>query len=133
MERARAEHPGATIMVHPECVPEVVAAADLAGSTSAIIRFAENIPDGSTLYIGTEINLVQRLADRHAGRVTILPLVESACTHMAQTTEESLAKALDSLSEFMKDGTPSPFRVHVSDAVRAPAGEALKRMLSICR
>jgi quinolinate synthase len=133
IERVRAEYPDATVMVHPECTPQVVAAADLAGSTSAIIRFAENLPDGSTLCVGTEINLVQRLGERHRGRITVLPLVESACTHMAQTTEESLAKALDSLSAFMKDGTPSPFLVRVPDSVRAPAEEALRRMLSTCR
>jgi quinolinate synthase len=131
--RVRAEHPGVKVVVHPECVPEVVKAADAAGSTSFIIRYAEEAPAGSTLAIGTEINLVERLAAEHAGRLNILPLVESACTHMAQTTEETLCAALESLDETDRTGGVSPYQVSIGMEEKVSATDALERMLDICR
>ncbi len=127
IERMRAEHPGARIVVHPECTPEVVAASDAAGSTSFIIRYAEEAPDGSTVVIGTELNLVERLALVHAGRLTVLPLVESECTHMAQTTEERLAATLDAIAEGRDD-----FVVKAPGDLRENARAALERMLQVC-
>jgi quinolinate synthase len=132
IERARAEYPGATIIVHPECTPEVVAAADKAGSTAYIIRFANEMPAGSTLVIGTEINLVERLAEQHKGRINIIPLVESACTHMAQTTEERLGAALDALAACEKNHTLSPFLVQIPEDFKAPARATLERMFKVC-
>ncbi|MDR2825554.1 MAG: quinolinate synthase NadA [Deltaproteobacteria bacterium] len=135
IERVRQEYPGVTVIVHPECTPEVVAAADKAGSTSFIIRFAAALPAGSTLAIGTEINLVERLAAEHQGRITIVPLVESACTHMAQTTEESLGKALDALQDMEAGGenqTPSPFLVRIPEEFKVPAKATLERMFKVC-
>ena len=127
VERMRAEHPGAKIVVHPECTSKVVAAADAAGSTSFIIRYAAEAPAGSTVVVGTEINLVERLAEEHKGRVTVLPLVESACTHMAQTTEERLGAALEDIAAGGSD-----FLVTVPEEIKAPAKEALERMLAAC-
>ncbi|MDR3074014.1 MAG: quinolinate synthase NadA [Deltaproteobacteria bacterium] len=130
IDRARAEHAGAVVAVHPECSPEVVAAADAVGSTAFLIRYAGELPKGATVVVGTEINLVERLAAQYAGRITVLPLVESACTHMAQTTEESLAAALDSLET---DGPEaSPYRVRIADELRTPAKAALERMIAAC-
>ena len=133
VEAARKAHPGAKVIVHPECTPEVVRACDAAGSTSFIIRYAAELPDGETLVIGTEINLVRRLAAQHKGRVTILPLTESSCPHMAQTTEESLAAALDALALSRETGEPSPFQVRVPRDLKAPAKAALERMLTVCK
>jgi quinolinate synthase len=62
IERARREDPGVIIIVHPECELEVVQASDHYGSTERIIRMVAEAPAGSTLAVGTEINLVQRLA-----------------------------------------------------------------------
>jgi quinolinate synthase len=132
IERVRAEYPGAVVIVHPECTPEVVAAADASGSTSFIIRYVEELPAGTTLAIGTEINLVERLAKLHKGRITILPLVESSCTHMAQTTAERLGAALDALAVSEEKKTRSPFCVRIAEEVKIPAREALERMLALC-
>ena len=126
-ERMRSEHPGARIVVHPECSPEVVKASDAAGSTSFIIKYAAEAPAGSTLVIGTEINLVERLAEQHKGRITVLPLLESACTHMAQTTEGRLGACLDALAQGRDD-----FLVRIGDELRAPARASLERMLEAC-
>jgi quinolinate synthase len=125
--RVRAEHPGALVVVHPECAPEVVKDSDAAGSTSFIIKYVADAPAGSTIFIGTEINLVERLAQQHKDRLTILPLVESACTHMAQTTEERLGAALDALAAGSDE-----FLVRIGEDLRAPAKASLERMLAAC-
>ena len=124
IERVRQEYPEAHIVVHPECTPEVVAGADAAGSTSFIIRYVAEAPAGSTIVVGTEINLVERLAAEHAGRVAVLPLVESACIHMAQTTEERLAACLDAVA-----GGSDAFAVRAPEEYRDNAKLALERML----
>lgn len=127
IERLRAEYPGVLVVVHPECSPAVVKASDAAGSTSFIIKYAAEAPEGSTVVIGTEINLVERLAEQHKGRIRILPLVESACTHMAQTTEERLGAALDALAEGRQD-----FLVRIGNELKEPARASLERMLAAC-
>lgn len=131
VESMRKTHPGAKIVVHPETPQEVVAKADYSGSTSYIIKCAEEAPDGSTLIIGTEINLVKRLAEQHKDRITILPLAKSPCAQMRQVTEERLAACLDALAVSRNTGTPSPFQVHVDESLKAPAKKALERMLNI--
>jgi quinolinate synthase len=134
IERVRAEHPsGLTVVVHPECSPAVAAEADAVGSTSFIIDYVEKLPAGAQVAIGTEINLVERLAAQHRGRVNVMPLVESACTHMAQTTEERLAASLEALKLKDQGGQPSKFEVRIADAWRAPAKDALARMFEACR
>jgi quinolinate synthase len=132
VERLRAEHSGAMIAVHPECVPAVAAAADAVGSTAFLIRYVDDAPENAILGIGTEINLVERLAQRHARRLTVLPLVESACTHMAQTTEDSLCAALEALDRAEGGGERSPYKVEIGRDLQAPARVALERMLERC-
>ena len=127
IDRVRGEHPGALVVVHPECTPDVVAAADAAGSTSFIIRYVEEAPAGSTVVIGTELNLVERLAAQHAGRVDVLPLVESECTHMAQTTEELLGAALKAVV----NGS-NAYQVAAPGDLKEPAKASLERMLAVC-
>lgn len=122
-EKARQSYPDARILVHPECSPALVAASDGAGSTSYLIKQAEEAPDGSTLVIGTEINLVQRLAKQHAGRVNIVPLAECACSNMAKITADRLLSNLRAID----NGTALPMR---SDpALSAPARDSITRML----
>ena len=59
--RARAEHPGAQVLVHPECMPEVLEQADFIGSTSAIMQHAAE-SDSKAFIVGTEVSIVQRLS-----------------------------------------------------------------------
>ena len=132
IQRVRSQQPKALVVVHPECEPEVVAASDANGSTSFIIDFAEKLPAGSQLVIGTEINLVERLAEQHRGRIEITPLVESACTHMAETTEESLSAAIDDLVRCKDGSCESAYRVHIAEDIKKPAQDALEQMLAAC-
>src|SRR3954463_6408959 len=64
VEQRRKEMPGVKILVHPECMREVVEVSDLDGSTSFIIKTVEESPAGSKWVIGTEVNLVNRLQAR---------------------------------------------------------------------
>ncbi len=122
----RDTHPGIRVVVHPECSPEVVAASDAAGSTSFIIRYVAEAPDGASIAIGTEINLVERLAREYEGRKTIVPLLESACSHMASVTESKLACTLTHVAE----GTAQEVLVPIGFADHARI--ALERMLRAC-
>ena len=64
VDQVRAEVPGIKVLVHPECVYEVVEKSDLNGSTEFIIKTLEEAPSGSSWAIGTEVNLVNRLIER---------------------------------------------------------------------
>lgn len=123
----RAAHPGALVVVHPESPPAVVRASDAAGSTSFIIRYVESAPAGSTVVIGTEINLVRRLAKEHAGRVNVVPLRVSECVNMAKVTEERLEETLLEI----RAGNPSTL-VEAPEHLRANAKLSLERMLAAC-
>src|SRR5207244_9351896 len=68
IDKARRDHPGITVIVHPECLMEVVEAADMDGSTEFITRTITEAPPGSKFAVGTEINLVSRLARENPDR-----------------------------------------------------------------
>jgi len=70
--------PGVKVLVHPECQNDVVSAADVVGSTESIIKTVEQSPAGSKWAIGTELNLVQRLANAHPDK-TVLFLDKTVC------------------------------------------------------
>jgi len=120
----KAKEPHALVVVHPECSPQTVAAADACGSTSLIIDYVSKAPVGATIYIGTELNLVDRLAAEYRGKKTIKPLARSLCSNMAKNTEEKLARTLQNL-----DAEPG---VTVPEDIARPATLALNRMLEIC-
>lgn len=120
----RETEPDAKIVVHPECSPSVVEASDGNGSTTFLIKYAEEADDGTTIYIGTEENLVNRLAARYEGRKVIRPLLSSQCEDMGKITVEKLADTLENLNY------SNP--VTVSNAIREPARRALERMLAVC-
>lgn len=125
VERAREEHPGATVMVHPECPTEVVARADSAGSTSYIVRAVTESPPGGSFVIGTETNLVTRLAEENRDK-TVVPLARSFCGAMAQITPSRLLRVLESIEE----GDDS-YIVRVPSETARGATRALNRMLEV--
>ncbi len=92
----RRDNPGAFIVVHPESHPGVVAIADEAGSTSRIISFTKEAPTGSTVFIGTEDNLVLRLKKEFPDK-NIIPLGAGYCSNMAKITPQLLARCLGSM------------------------------------
>ncbi|MGR0318273.1 quinolinate synthase NadA [Agromyces sp. ZXT2-3] len=126
IERARAEHPGVQVIVHPECPMPVVDAADAAGSTDFIVKAIQAAPPGSTFAIGTEINLVQRLAAEHPEHeIFCLDPVVCPCSTMYRIHPGYLAWVLEELVAGRVVN-----RISVADDVAEPARLALERMLA---
>lgn len=126
IEAVRKADPSCKVIVHPECSPEVVRAADGAGSTTYIIEYVRNAPDGAHIYVGTEINLVERLAREQEGRIRVEALRSSACSNMAKITPEKLRDTLEGIVA----GNTDPITVPSEDS--APAKASLERMLEAC-
>jgi quinolinate synthase len=94
----RATIPGINILVHPECVHEVVLKADLVGSTEFIIKTVEAAPAGSAFAIGTELNLVQRLAQAHPDKnIVFLDKTVCYCSTMNRIDLPHFVWALENL------------------------------------
>src|SRR6188768_1227029 len=126
IEKARAEHPGVRVIVHPECPMAVVDAADESGSTDYIRRAIEGATTPSTFAIGTEVNLVQRLAaDNPQHTIFCLDPVVCPCSTMYRIHPGYLAWVLDGLVEGQVRN-----RITVPQDVAAPARVALERMLA---
>ncbi|WP_434317946.1 quinolinate synthase NadA [Leifsonia sp. P73] len=126
IEHARAEFPDVRVIVHPECPMEVVDAADEYGSTDYIVKAIQAAPAGSTFAIGTEINLVQRLAAEYPQHtIFCLDSVVCPCSTMYRIHPGYLAWVLEGLvrGEVVN-------QVRVADEVAAPARVALERMLA---
>lgn len=123
VEAVRRLRPDARIIVHPEAPKEVVRLCDAHGSTAQIIQYVEDAPDGSCIVIGTELNLVQRLAEDHLGRIEVKALSPSVCANMAKTNLENL---LEVLTDW-----PEGRVVSVNSGIKADARIALERMLAI--
>ena len=123
IRNAREKYPGSMIIVHPETPKEALRLADAHGSTSQIVRYVEAAPSGSTIIVGTEINLVRRLAALHGGRVAVHPLRVSACRNMAMTNEAGLLALLENW--------PRENEINVAPELKAGAALALQRMLEI--
>ena len=126
IDQARAAHPGVRVIVHPECPMEVVDAADEAGSTDFIRRAIDAATEPTTFAIGTEINLVRRLAAQYPQHeIFCLDPVVCPCSTMYRIHPGYLAWVLE---ELVAGRTPN--RITVTADVADPARVALERMLA---
>lgn len=126
IDRARAEHPGVRVIVHPECPMDVVDAADEAGSTDIIRKAIAAATEPTTFAIGTEINLVQRLAAQYPQHeIFCLDPVVCPCSTMYRIHPGYLAWVLESLVAGKVVN-----RITVPADVADPATVALERMLA---
>jgi quinolinate synthase len=124
---ARERYPDVRVVVHPECRWETVQAADLNGSTEFIAKTIAEAPAGSTWAVGTEINLVSRLAKENPDKtVFCLDPVVCPCSTMYRVHPAYLAWTVESLAQGRVVN-----QVIVPDGVAANAKLALDRMLSI--
>jgi len=127
IEKAREEHPGVNIIVHPECSWEVVQAADHNGSTERIIKAVSEAPAGSVWGIGTEINLVNRLANDNPDKtVFCLDPMVCPCSTMYRIHPAYLAWTLEGLVQGHVVN-----EVRVGDEARKWSLVALERMLAL--
>ena len=101
VEHLRRTHPGVRVIVHPECTWDVVQAADDTGSTEYIIAQVTNSPPGSTWAVGTEIHLVNRLAETVAPERTVMTLdpIGCLCSTMFRVSPNHLLWVLEGLVE----------------------------------
>jgi len=119
--------PGINVIVHPECVHEVVLAADQIGSTEKIIATIEQAPAGSAWAVGTELNLVQRLAGNNPDKkIVFLDKTVCYCSTMNRIDLPHLVWAMESLVDGQ---VVNQITVDPQTAVQAKA--ALSQMLAL--
>ena len=120
VEKARSAHPHALLLVHPECIPEVVDRADFIGSTSQIIDYAVK-SDGGEFVIGTESGILHRLTQlcprKHFFKLSGLLV----CPNMKKTSLQNICDALEKMEN----------RIEIDEKVKKGAARSLNRMLSL--
>ena len=125
VDKIRDDVPGVQVLVHPECTREVVEKSDLDGSTSYIIQTVENAPAGTKWAIGTEVNLVKRLADRFPDKeIHLLAPDLCMCATMYRIAPQNLAWAMANLTEGVIVN-----EIVVDDETKHYANIALERMI----
>ena len=125
VDKVRDEVPGVQVLVHPECTREVVEKSDLDGSTSYIIKTVENAPAGTKWAIGTEVNLVKRLADRFPDKeIHLLAPDLCMCATMYRIAPQNLAWAMANLTQGVVVN-----EIVVDDETKHYANIALERMI----
>ncbi len=127
INQARQQLPGVKILVHPECQHDVVANADLVGSTEMIIKNITQSPAGSKWAVGTELNLVQRLANENPDKqVIFLDKTICYCSTMNRIDLPHLVWAMESLVSGRMVN-----QIQVENEVAKYAKVALERMLAL--
>ncbi|HTR12893.1 MAG TPA: quinolinate synthase NadA [Roseiarcus sp.] len=114
----REAHPGTIVLAHPECAPEVVAAADFAGSTAEMVRFVgSNRP--ARVALVTECSMSDNVAVHYPDVEFVRPC--ALCPHMKRITLGKIRRALETLEG----------EVTIDPAIAAPARRAVERMLAL--
>jgi quinolinate synthase len=127
VERIRKEVPGVQVLVHPECMREVVEISDLNGSTSFIINTVTNAAPGTKWAIGTEVNLVNRLAAEFPDKeIHLLAPDLCMCATMYRIAPPNLAWAMENL---LDDNVVN--EIVVEPETKHFANIALERMISL--
>ena len=117
---ARAAHPGAPVMVHPECPKDVREAADEQLSTGGMCRFARE-SDAQTILVGTEVGILHRLRKENPDKTCVSVSDTLVCPNMKKTTLENLRDCLRDMSN----------RVVVEKDVADRARRAIDAMLAV--
>jgi len=117
---AKEKHPGATVLVHPECTPAVVALADQALSTGGMLRFVREAA-AKEFIIGTECGIIHRMQKENPGK-RFYPLEPAVlCPNMKKITPENVLFALRDLAP----------RIELDEAMRKKAKAPIDRMLGV--
>ena len=127
VEQIRNKVPGVKVLVHPECMREVVEVSDLNGSTSYIINMVRESPAGSKWAIGTEVNLVNRLAAEFPDKeIHLLAPDLCMCATMYRIAPQNLAWAMENIL----DGNVVN-EIRVDGDTKHYANIALERMINL--
>jgi quinolinate synthase len=114
----REQYPGIVVLAHPECPPEVVAEADFAGSTAAMVGYVDKRRPPRVVLV-TECSMSDNVAVQHPGIEFVRPC--NLCPHMKRITLPKIRRALETMSH----------EVNVDPAIAAPARRAVERMLAL--
>jgi quinolinate synthase len=120
VKRAKSEHPGALLVVHPECPPAVQDMADHITSTSGMLLYCKESIHKEFI-IGTEEGLLHRLRKDNPDKKFYLASKQMVCPNMKRTKLESVLRAMEKIE----------FVIRVPEEIRIPAKRALDRMLEI--
>ena len=115
----RAQHPNVVVLAHPECPPEVAAAADFSGSTSAMIKYVKDV-DAEHLLLLTECSMADNII-AETRQENVLRLCSHRCPHMAQITLEDTKQAL----------LQTRYEIQVDAEIAAKAKASIDRMMEI--
>jgi quinolinate synthase len=118
--RARQLHPGAKVIVHPECSPELTALADIVTSTEGMCRYVQNSAE-TEFIIGTEVGIIHRLKKENPGKNFYPASAKAVCPNMKRT---NLEKVLWSLEDMTNEITVPP---DIMDKARL----AIERMIQV--
>jgi len=122
IEKLKLEYPGARLIVHPECRPEVTSLADRVLSTSGMVNFVRATESGEII-LGTEMGIIHRLSKELPGKRLIPASQKAVCPNMKRINLEKILWSLEDMSP----------QVRVPEAVRRKAKRALDRMLAVKR
>ncbi len=125
IDEVRGKYPDVKIVVHPECTRDVVDNADAVGSTKFIVNFIDEQPSGAVIAVGTEINLINRMAHKYPDKkiFELSGQICPVCANMYRTTLADLAFTVDNLDT--RD------RIEVEPGIKRDARLALNRMLEV--
>jgi len=118
--RLKSEYPGAKVVVHPECCPEVIALADEVLSTGGMCRYARR-EEVSQMIVGTEIGILHRLKKENPAKRFIPASEQAVCPDMKLITLEKVLRSLEAMVPEVK----------VPEDIRLKAKVAVDRMLEI--
>ena len=120
IEREKRFHPQAKVMVHPECLPQVIKMADVVLSTSKMCEYAKN-SKAKEFIVGTEIGIIYRLKKENPDKEFYPASEKAVCPNMKKITQEKILWALEELKE----------KIKVSEVIRKSALKPIENMLKI--
>lgn len=122
IDQKRKEFPEATIVVHPECTPQVIAKADFTLGTGGMIKLAKS-EEIKTMVVGTEIGILHRLNKENPGKAFVALTNKAVCPNMKITTLEQVLWCLEDLAP----------EVTVDEKIRSRAKITVEKMIEVLR
>jgi len=120
IEREKKFHPQAKVIVHPECIPQVIGMADAVLSTSKMCEYVKN-SKAKEFIVATEVGMIYRLKKENPAKEFYPASERAICPNMKKTTQEKIIQALEKLKDEVK----------VKERIRERAIKPIERMLKL--